>query len=76
MDQAMLARPEDNHSDAVTRFPAMPTEAQISPRRRFAIPWWKPLLPRMVVAYPAFFVLKDDACDGETTRLLWKHKAR
>jgi hypothetical protein len=30
----------------------------------------------MVVAYPAFFVLKDDACDGETTRLLWKRKAR
>jgi hypothetical protein len=72
MDQAMLARPESNPSDTVMRIPPMPAQA---PRRRFAIQWM-PSLPRLVVAYPAFFVLKDDACDGETTRLLWKRKAR
>jgi hypothetical protein len=52
------------------------TAAKASPRRHLAIQWALPSLPRMVVAYPAFFVLKDDACDGETTRLLWKRKAR
>lgn len=66
---------DTNFIDVVARIRVTATKASTSPRRRFAIRWM-PSLPRMVVAYPAFFVLKDDACDGETTRLLWKRKAR
>jgi hypothetical protein len=67
---------DTDFNDIVARIRMTARETDISPRRRFAIRWRKPSLPRMVVAYPAFFVLKDDACDGETTRLLWERKAR
>jgi len=66
---------DTDFSDVVTRIGVTAAKADTSPRRRFAIQWM-PSLPRLVVAYPAFFVLKDDACDGETTRLLWNRKAR
>lgn len=76
LERAPVDMPTTGTNTVVPQSPTAPEGQDISLRRRVRIRWRWPSLPRLVVNYPAFFVLRDDVCDAETARLVWKRNKR